>query len=719
MEKTYKMLGIIIALAALAGVSTSCNNPVDKNALGTISIDGSPWVDSTLTVNTSTLGGSGTVYYHWRYRGSSDIISTDSVYLVRNVDMNRHLTVTVMRFDNHGSAGAEAGPVTLTPIGGSVVIDGLPWVDSTLAANTDILGGNEGISYQWRRSGSSEVIGTNNTYTVRDSDRGSSITVTVTRSGKSGNIVSEPTDAVIFTPLTGLVSINGAPALDSTLTANIEGLGGSGTIYYQWKLISNNGDVSNILNATGSTHTVRTNDMGNSITVTVTRDRNSGSVTSDTTGPVPFGGIVSISGTPLVGNTLTANTGTLGSGGQLSYAWMRSGSNDILDSVSTYTIRPTDVGSSIILHVSRDGVDGSVGASTTTVPTPVTIPGSAEIGQTISVNTTNFGGSGSFSYEWKRYPAEIIGTGSSYTVSCDDVGKAIFVTVARSGISVTSNATSTIPLGGSLTITGTVRVGETLTANIANLCGSGTIIYEWTRGGSDTVIGTGETYTVQFADAGLALTVTVSRFITSGSMSASTVTVPRPAVWLTMTGTAPLVGQTLPATTSNFPANTEALSYEWRVGGTPIPGTTNSTYTVRFDDVGHNITLTVSDASGEITGTTAAVPVPVTITGIARVDEALTANIDNISSDINVSYTWMHAYGPEHSEYRQIIPDASGSTYTVPTDYIGQVIFVRVEHELGAYTSAPTVHIVPADTDVDTDTDTDTDPDDDDVVEPD
>jgi len=65
-------------------------------------------------------------------------------------------------------------------------------------------------------------------------------------------------------------------------------------------------------------------------------------------------------------------------------------------------------------------------------------------------------------------------------------------------------------LTGTVTIEGTPRVGQTLTANTDALGGSGMITYEWKRGGNK--IGTdARTYVVQSADVGSTITVTVSR----------------------------------------------------------------------------------------------------------------------------------------------------------------------------------------------------------------
>jgi len=78
---------------------------------------------------------------------------------------------------------------------GTVSIIGYAEVGQALIANTGLLGGSGIISFQWMRD-KTVVIGSDGTYTVQTADVGSTITVTVARSGYSGSVTSEPTAAV-------------------------------------------------------------------------------------------------------------------------------------------------------------------------------------------------------------------------------------------------------------------------------------------------------------------------------------------------------------------------------------------------------------------------------------------------------------------------------------------------------------------------------------------
>jgi len=78
------------------------------------------------------------------------------------------------------------------------------------------------------------------------------------------------------------------------------------------------------------------------------------------------------------------------------------------------------------------------------------------------------------------------------------------------------------PLQGTVSITGTPQVGQTLTANTANLGGSGAISFQWRRGGVN-VGANSDTYVVQADDLGHTITVTVIRADNSGSYTSPAV----------------------------------------------------------------------------------------------------------------------------------------------------------------------------------------------------
>jgi hypothetical protein len=150
------------------------------------------------------------------------------------------------------------------------------------------------------------------------------------------------------------------------------------------------------------------------------------------------------------------------------------------------------------------------------------------VGQTLTANPS-LNGSGTISYQWLRGGSPISGaTGSSYTLVSTDQGAYIKVRVTRSGYTgsvessqtgpVTGSSSST--LTGSVSISGTAQVGQTLTAS-SSLNGSGTISYQWLRGGSTISGATGSSYTLVSTDQGSYIKVRVTRSGYTGSVESS------------------------------------------------------------------------------------------------------------------------------------------------------------------------------------------------------
>jgi hypothetical protein len=238
----------------------------------------------------------------------------------------------------------------------------------------------------------------------------------------------------------------------------------------------------------------------------------------------------------------------------------------------------------------------------------VSISGTAQVGQTLTANTSALGGSGTIFYQWNRvsvYPIPIYGANSrAYEVQAVDAGYTITVTVTRDGYydSVTSNPTATVTnsepaLTGTVGISGTAQVGQTLTAITGSLGGSGTISYQWkqnsTSGGTTTNIGTNSnTYVLQTADVGYTITVTVTRSGYSSSVSSSAIgpilgypgTATLTITFAQIADAAPSItgptlyrvsnsGPTSATLTVDNPSQYDSNSISWRVQNTTVTGT--------------------------------------------------------------------------------------------------------------------------------------------------
>ncbi len=390
-----------------------------------------------------------------------------------------------------------------------------------------------------------------------------SVSVAVAGPGSSAN-----------TAATGAPTISGTARVGEMLTASTSGISDANgltnaTFAYQWLRNDGNTDTE-ISGATASTYNLVDADQGKTIKVKVSftdDDGNAESRTSAATARVdaqpnnPATGTPSITGTARVGETLTATTSGISDSDGLdnatfSYQWVRNDGNTDTDisgaTASTYNLAGTDQGKTIKVKVSFTDDRGNAEsltseASETVEARPNTaatgapsITGTARVDETLTASTSGISDAdgltnATFSYQWLRRDGntdtDISGaTGSSYTLAEADEGKTIKVRVSfaddwGNDESLTSAATAEVaaplnrPATGAPSITGSARVGGTLTASTSGISDSdglddATFSYQWIRrdGGTDTDISgaTGSTYTLVDADQGKTIKVRVS-----------------------------------------------------------------------------------------------------------------------------------------------------------------------------------------------------------------
>ena len=195
----------------------------------------------------------------------------------------------------------------------------------------------------------------------------------------------------------------------------------------------------------------------------------------------------------------------------------------------------------------------------------------------------------------------------------------------------TTPESSNTPATGAPAISGTVQVGETLTANTSGIADSDGLSnvqyeYQWLADDSDISGATNATYTLVAADEAKAITVQVSftddagneETLTSAATDAvSAAPTPNsPATGAPAISGTVQVGETLTANTSGI-ADSDGLSnvqyeYQWLADDVDISGATGSTYTLTDSEESKAIKVAVSftdDADNEETLTSAATPV--------------------------------------------------------------------------------------------------------------
>lgn len=164
-------------------------------------------------------------------------------------------------------------------------------------------------------------------------------------------------------------------------------------------------------------------------------------------------------------------------------------------------------------------------------------------------------------------------------------------------------------------ITGTARVGQTLTVTNGTWTGepAPTFTRQWKRGATN--IGTGgTTYVLVAADAGQVITCVVTATNTEGSANATSnataavTQTPANTVLPVITGTAQ-EGQVLTVSTGTWTGTpTPTYTRQWKADAVNISGATATTYTPVVGDVGKVITCTVTgtNSAGNASATSAA-----------------------------------------------------------------------------------------------------------------
>ena len=169
---------------------------------------------------------------------------------------------------------------TETAATGTPTISGTPQVGETLTADTSGIADEDGLenvsfSYQWLADDTAIQGATNSTYTLIEADEGKAVTVRVSFTDDGGNdetLTSAATatvEAAPNSPATGAPTISGTAQVGEALTADTSGIADTDglekvTLSYQWLA-----DDTATQGATGSTYTVLEADEGKAIKVRV------------------------------------------------------------------------------------------------------------------------------------------------------------------------------------------------------------------------------------------------------------------------------------------------------------------------------------------------------------------------------------------------------------------------------------------------------------------
>lgn len=698
-------------------------------------ISGEEGFGNTLTANTGDWTTED-LQYQW-YRNSTTISgATSSTYTVTDADWLSRISVEVTgrvpdefedtEFRKHtfSRTSVRSEVLPLATLDSSLpTISGTREVGETLSATTGAWTSGTQFSYQWLRDGVELQGATSQSYSVVLEDATSNVSVRVTGSqeGYDDKTLTSVNRSIQGLSLeAGTPTISGVAEVGETLTVDPGVWTDGTTLTYEWARVG--GNV--ISGATGTTYVVTLDDVGEELQVLVRGNKTyyttSLRITAETDQiPVPdiSGSVPTISGSAALDETLTAVTGAWTDGAALSYQWLRDG--EAIDGATsqTYTVVADDVETELAVRVtgSLAGYQSTSLESSRTAPvalkalssTTPTITGTSEVGETLTATTGSWTDGTSFSYQWLRAGQEITGaTNETYEVVIADVGSALSVRVAGSkdgfaSTTLDSSATTSVPeltlTSASPTITGTAEVGETLNVSTAGWTTNTSFIYQWLRDGQSIPAATQSSYSPTIDDVGEQISVRVTGSLVGYTSQTLTSTATTSVPELTLNTTTPIisgqteVGERLTVVPGAWTEAT-ALSYQWKRGGAAVSGATSTSYLVTIDDIGSEITVSVTGRKTGYTSTTedskatVSVPVPTvssavpTISGLTAVGEVLQATPGDWSDGASFAYQWRRD--------GLSIAGATSATYQLVESDLDTQISIRIIGEKLGYDSA-------------------------------
>jgi hypothetical protein len=513
-------------------------------------------------------------------------------------------------------------------------------------------------------------------------------------------------------------TITGQPRVGSTLTvATGTWSPAPVTLAIQWMRAGHA-----IPGATGTTYAVTESDLGSVITVSVSGTKSGYTPATKTSAATPavtaapegtlVPGTATISGSPAIGQTLSAETGSWAPDpDSFEYQWKRAGVAIAGATGDDYQLVTADLAKTITVTVTgiKAGFDSvsatsagvKVGVSTAPVPT---VTGTATVGSTLTAKAGTWKPSGiTLKYQWTRDGVSIPGaTKSTYKLAAADAPHAIGVDVTGTRSGYAAVVRSSIPKQVRFafsstpapTITGYIAVGQPLVAEFqAWTPAADDINFTWKVNG--VVVSTGDEYTPTSADKGknIVLTVVGSKTdyvdVTKSSKSYKVGLALTPTGDPTITGE-PSVGRKLTANAGSWGPAPVKLSYQWKRNGVSISKATKSTYTPTKSDSGKSITVVVTGAKSGYTTlsrTSASVPVAKALTAVTPKVTGTPSVGSTLSvtpgawkpSAVEFSYQWLSD--------GTAIADATNASYVLAESDVDHDVSVRVTGSLPGYTS--------------------------------
>lgn len=455
-------------------------------------------------------------------------------------------TVTCSTIDTRNNLRARGFEVVVSEgtlaTSGSITITGTPKVGETLNATSTVTTtpAAAATAGQWLRNGTPIASATGSSYTLTGDDLNANISYRQ-RDTLPGYTTASTTSNTLGPVDLGTISVPTPPILGEarvgeTLTTSLGTVSPSGVdIGYEWFAGADS-------LGTGDSYTVKPADIGKNIVLKITGTKQfyaSSSKQSAATQTVVAGefdstGAVSVTGSPKVGQTLTATStiATTPTSDAPTGQWFRGATP--IDGATQLTYEPTndDVSFEVTYQETRT-LTGYEPLVTTSAPTASitggiitladpTVSGNAVVDQVLTATPGSVAPAGAaVDLTWNVDGVANGATGTTYTVKPGDVGKPITVTATATKldydtVSKTSTATAQVAkavfsTGVTASISGVFKVGEQLTANEGSVVPApDSYSYQWLAGNAPIDGATSKTFTLTKAQKDASITVKVT-----------------------------------------------------------------------------------------------------------------------------------------------------------------------------------------------------------------
>ncbi|HAM72633.1 MAG TPA: hypothetical protein DCM86_13405, partial [Verrucomicrobiales bacterium] len=588
------------------------------------------------TVSFSVVAdGRPTLQYQWMLGGVDIPGATSATLTLVSVHPSNNGNYSVRVSNAQGSV--TSGDASLT-----VIVP--PSITSQPADRYGLLGGTTtftvGLSgtapfgLQWFKNGTTLIPGaTSASFTLPSLGYANNGTYSLVISNFAGVVTSRAALLTVLAPpqVTTQPASQSIP-VNSPVTFTV-GNSGDAPIGYQWIY---NGTTP-IAGATSSSYTIPSVQVANGGTYSVTVTNPVGTATSSAatlTVIVP----PTISSQP---STLTVNKGDTASfsvtatagNGHLSYQWKLNGTSISGATAATLSIpaaQQSNEGTYTVLVTNEAGSLLSSQATLTVVNPPLinTQPATQTVAQgaTASFSVVADAGHGVLAYQWKKGAADVVGaTSATLTIpNAQQSDEGSYTVVVRNSAGSLTSAAAGLTVVNPPIITAqpsstTVARGTVASFTVSANPGHGVLSYQWYKGPASIPGATSASLSIanaQQSDEG-SYTVVVTNLGGNVTSAGATLTVVNPPVITSQ----PVSITVVQGTTALFSVGADAghgvLSYQWKKGGTAIPGAIAATLSIPNAQPADEAlyTVDVSNLAGLITssGATLTVIVPPTI----------------------------------------------------------------------------------------------------------